>query len=312
MWYTIISQPPSRMKMNSGIYCLFFNTNETFGMYYIGQSTDLNARLNKHLAQLRDNKHHNYKIQELYNLYGSPSIEVLEYIDNWDLLVPLEIKYIEKFDSYYNGLNLTLGGEGNSNGSANSFALYPKEVYIAIATQLAITGKTHREIAKELSVSDRVVGTISSGQAHNWLSKEIPELYNIILSKIGTRSRSETKDSVYIEVFNKLVHSTDTLIDIANSMNIGLRVVERIARGESHTWLQNMFPEDYLTLLNKKGQRKTAARGIREYKDLLAPDGTIHKVTNAREFARNNGLGQSSLSAVLRGAEKQHKGWKLA
>lgn len=84
--------------------------------FYIGKATDLHDRWLKHLSDLRLNKHHNKEMQYCYNKYGEDSFHI-EIIDEFDSitkeeLAEKEIEYIRKFDSYYNGMNETTGGEG--------------------------------------------------------------------------------------------------------------------------------------------------------------------------------------------------------
>lgn len=45
------------------------------GQFYIGSSTDMEARIWKHRSLLRKNKHPNKTLQDLYNLYGTMSIK---------------------------------------------------------------------------------------------------------------------------------------------------------------------------------------------------------------------------------------------
>jgi hypothetical protein len=45
---------------------------------------------------------------------------------------------------------------------------------------------------------------------------------------------------------------------------------------------------------------------------LLSPDGILHRVLNASAFARQHGLNQQSVSAVILGKRRVHKGWTLA
>jgi hypothetical protein len=48
----------------------------------------------------------------------------------------------------------------------------------------------------------------------------------------------------------------------------------------------------------------------REWPDLVAPDGTRHRVLSTGDIARKHGLTPAGVWAVLTGTQKQHKGWK--
>jgi group I intron endonuclease len=82
---------------------------------YIGISNNLEIRRKKHLQ--------NAKIGvkgKLYNAirkYGNPKFEILEVCETKEVLLEKESEYINKFDSFKNGLNSTLGGEGSFGSS---------------------------------------------------------------------------------------------------------------------------------------------------------------------------------------------------
>lgn len=78
--------------MNCGIYKLYWDNNN---YYYFGQSSDLKTRLRKHIESLKRGDHHNRIIQRIYNKYGNPIIEVVEFC-NINELCEKEQYYIDK------------------------------------------------------------------------------------------------------------------------------------------------------------------------------------------------------------------------
>lgn len=66
---------------------------------------------------------------------------------------------------------------------------------------------------------------------------------------------------------------------------------------------------------NTKPQTDNQKQKAREanQKDWLVtfPDGHQEVITNLRQFALNNGLDQGNLMHVVRGRQKQHKGYKV-
>lgn len=79
---------------------------------YIGVSIDYVQRWKQHIRALNKNRHCNHKLQIDWNKYGIDAfkfeiIEECSYAECFDK----EIKYIALFNSYYNGYNLTLGGD---------------------------------------------------------------------------------------------------------------------------------------------------------------------------------------------------------
>ena len=98
------------MNTKSGIYKLEFPGGEI----YIGQSINLDNRLATHTREMQQNIHPNYKIRECITKYGNlPDISILrEYSP--EELNEAEIFWVEHFDSFKNGLNLTKGGGAKS------------------------------------------------------------------------------------------------------------------------------------------------------------------------------------------------------
>lgn len=85
------------------------------GKVYIGQSNNVSKRINEHLWALRNNKHKNSHLQYSWNKYGEANFKI-SILEECELskLSEREIYYIKYYDSYKNGYNNTLGGEGSS------------------------------------------------------------------------------------------------------------------------------------------------------------------------------------------------------
>lgn len=89
------------------------------GMSYIGVSTKtLGARWAEHVnnAYNENRIEYNYPLQRAIRKYGEDvfTTEVLEDNVPIELLYGLEVIYIDKYDTFYNGYNQTKGGEGTS------------------------------------------------------------------------------------------------------------------------------------------------------------------------------------------------------
>lgn len=86
--------------MNSGIYIIKNNINNK---QYIGSAVNLQKRWINHLGGLRNNVHHNTKLQHSFNKYGEKSFEfiILEKCSK-DILIEKEQYYIDTIKPYYN------------------------------------------------------------------------------------------------------------------------------------------------------------------------------------------------------------------
>lgn len=81
---------------------------------YIGQTkTSFKKRWSEHIKDLSENKHCNIYLQRVWNLYGSEcfAFKVLKACNEDDDLNKLEKYYIEKYNTYEEGYNLTPGGD---------------------------------------------------------------------------------------------------------------------------------------------------------------------------------------------------------
>lgn len=102
-----------------GIYVIINIINEKT---YIGQSLDVKNRIRKHKYLLNKGVHSNKYLQSSHIKHGSENFkfEILYEINDFSLskeqivdkLNIKEIDMIIKYDSFYNGYNLTTGGEG--------------------------------------------------------------------------------------------------------------------------------------------------------------------------------------------------------
>jgi group I intron endonuclease len=95
-----------------GVYRIYFIGSDKS---YIGLSKGFKGRRVQHLRALRQDKHFNIHLQRAFNKYGEDNfrIELLEECDKVELSQK-EKHYIEIYDAFENGFNLTTGGENCS------------------------------------------------------------------------------------------------------------------------------------------------------------------------------------------------------
>lgn len=77
---------------------------------YVGISSNLKRRIQKHKRELKLNKHHNYILQRVYNKYGLNDLqfEVLQEFENREQACIAEIEFIK----HNTCVNTTKGGDG--------------------------------------------------------------------------------------------------------------------------------------------------------------------------------------------------------
>lgn len=92
---------------------IYYIVNKENGKIYIGQSVNVNKRLNRHKSELRRNVHPNIYFQNSWNKYGEEAFEFSLLIEcDESELDDLEIHYIAHYDSSNreNGYNQDYGG----------------------------------------------------------------------------------------------------------------------------------------------------------------------------------------------------------
>lgn len=285
------------------IYKLEFNN----GLSYVGlTTTSLEGRVSAHFSQLSRNKHFNNKVQAAYNICGKPSVIVLESekdgltVEN---ITEREKYWINKLDTFHNGLNNSAGGECSPRGEDSQHAQHYEADYMAIVTCLAYTNWTFKEVAEELGVSYAIVQSINYGKAHQYLEELMPTEYALMRAKHGFRNlKSEGFPDLineYGEVF-KVTNTTEfAKIHGLDQPNVSavLRGVRRIHKG----WM----------LADPTLRKKLQAQREGTVYKLVSPEGVVEVVYDLDAFADSNNLNKTALKRMLSKEFSHHRGWKL-
>lgn len=155
---------------------------------YVGQTIDIKRRKQEHLSNLKNNKHPNIKLQNSWNKYGENNFNFTYQsyeINSKDELNQLEILAIKYYDSYNNGFNLTLGGDG---GNTRGKLTY--EDYCLIYLGCQWQGLTIM-IGEYFNVDSSTVSSILRGQSY-------------LHFKIQADSESNQVKDYYISKFRKI------------------------------------------------------------------------------------------------------------
>lgn len=83
----------------SNTMCVYMIVNEYDGKAYVGSTTNLKRRINRHARELNENKHCNTHLQRSWNVSKgtSFSFEILEIVEDESFLPFAELYYIEKY-----------------------------------------------------------------------------------------------------------------------------------------------------------------------------------------------------------------------
>ena len=144
---------------------IYFIINQVTLERYVGKTTNFTRRKNEHFERLRNNNHINKKLQSSFNKYGEENfvIQKISYDDiTKEELSEQEIYYINKYDSFYNGFNLTLGGDGGDTRSKLNF----EDFCFAYFGNLKYDGMTNRT-SKFLGVDSACIAAIKRKESYD-------------------------------------------------------------------------------------------------------------------------------------------------
>lgn len=213
-----------------GIYCIHFNCNNF--QYYIGESTNIGVRLTRHLSDLKNSRHVNPQLQSGYNKYGDFEVLILEEILDDSTLGIREKYWIEVFNSFREGMNRTIGGEGCSFGEVHPSAVLTNEQYLSIVNMLAYTDNSIQEISEGLNVPKSIVSNISTGKSACFLAQAIPEAYELMRNRVGTRAKGPIPMTASFLSPLGMVYTTSNLKDFSETHGIDYSGLYKLVRRE--------------------------------------------------------------------------------
>ena len=169
--------------MSIGIYALSY---EEYNHIYIGQSVNIEVRVSKHISLLKHHTHYNYKLQDLYDRLGTPTVDIVELCSISELTIK-ENQWIEEFDSFNSGLNLRTIELTSNKGTSHSQAKFTEKQIINTFQLLLDPSNLCKDISECTKVSEGMVSMIACGQSHRWLEEKFPKDYAILMGLIGQR-----------------------------------------------------------------------------------------------------------------------------
>ena len=260
---------------------------------YIGKTLyTIERRWEQHKQNIKRNDLKHLKLYNAILKYGIENFNVseVEQVDNPDILSEREQYWIKYYDSFHNGYNCSLGGEG--------IQLYDYD----LIWQLWQQGKTIKEISSILQCTDYVVHTC------------------LDLHHISTEERKARSISNVLMTYQKLSRkvlqidiNTDKIINTFNSVSEAAKYIKCDNSYLSKICRNNKQAFGYKWCYNGEAEEKRSfsKRSVEQI------DLNTGKVVNTYESlsaaARAINGDSSYLSKVCRGIQKSSKGfgWKF-
>lgn len=236
-----------------GIYSIEINQK-----FYVGKDAqiDKSKRLKEHLNLLEKNCHYNKYLQNSFNKYKAYKYRVLYKSDDITLeeLSELEKYYIKKLNSYKDGYNLTLGGEGGLGlivdekgkqirservvGELNPQSKLSNKQFYEIV-KLFKAGKTNSEIAEIYNLHDRYVSLIRH-------KKRFKKLWATVKDYEEEKSNGQKRALTYNEFLQvvEMLKNGATNAGIERAFNLSAGTGSRIRHKKLYKRFWNKYLED--------------------------------------------------------------------
>lgn len=222
---------------NCGVYKIFCKANKKI---YIGSSTNIIKRWEKHKRMLRNGKHSNLHLQNAWNLYGNKEFDylVIEYCEN-AFLIDREQFYINKLKPEFNIRTTASSNAGikaspetrkkiSKAGMGNKYALgYKHSIETRIKMSNAkrnMSQETKEKISKSLVGNKRSLGYKQSPEtlekkSQSMNSERIEKIIQINTGNkycLGRVISQETRDKIGLAHKGKK-HSEETKAKMSKS-----------------------------------------------------------------------------------------------
>lgn len=219
---------------------------------YIGQSINIQKRLNRHktTAFNSNSKDYEYPLYRAFRKYGLEnfSFEVLEEC------LPEELNekekyYIQEYNSFFDGYNQTLGGDCGS-------CTVEKEKVLGIINDLENTIMSHKDIAEKWGFSTEMVQGINTGRYWRY-NRQYP-IQNPNAQFLRKNCSGKSKNNYFcIDCGKQVTYNSLRCRDCENKRRasefvppIGKEELKRLIRNTSFTKIGKMYKVSDNTIRN--------------------------------------------------------------
>ena len=291
--------------MKKGIYAISIN-----GKYYIGKDhlIEKQKRINDHLKLLKSGKHYNPYLQKAFDKYGNFEAHIVATYEDIsrDELSLEEQKFIRKYDSYKNGFNLTLGGEGGHGliiteerkremsrrviGEKNPMAKLTNEQFFELV-DLFMSGKSNKFIGELYDLHDRYVSLIRH-------KRRFKTLWDMVEGYVQYRSNDVAEifgsisEAEFLEIVNEMLKgATNAEIEKKYTLSSGTASRIRNKKLYNNWWVKHFSDCDDISVKIEEAHKISV-------KNILKENGRKAQGRKASDLSRetmskNNGKSKS-------------------
>ena len=200
--------------------CVYKIVNLITDEKYIGQTTQtLENRWKQHIKDSRKKRYEKRPLYQAIKKYGIENFKIEKIEDcSTEKLHKREKYWIEVYDTFHNGYNVTMGGAGKK-------TIEDEEIIKEYSEKQNI-----RDVAKKYKIS---VDAVSAILIHNNIP--IKPMVEVNVDKFGTKIDMHTKEGQYIKSFRSAREAARTIKpDTKNIDGVAVQIM-RVCKGERQT-----------------------------------------------------------------------------
>lgn len=259
------------------------------GKIYIGSTTDLYSRWDRHKRSLRKNAHHSIHLQRAWNKYSEDAftIEILEECER-DSLYEREQYYLDTLKPF-NKVGFNVGRDAKAAMRGRKFS--PEEIAKRVATRAGY--KHTAETRAKISESHIGISHVTSDQTRERISAT-----NI---KLGRKpSREATEKSAAMR--RGIPLPVETRLKVSATKTGSKLTTETRAKMSAAAKGKSKSPEAIA---------KRIASVCKDIYALTSPSGEVFETNRLTQFCETHGLWSNAMYQVANGKRPHHKGWKV-
>lgn len=273
------------------------------GKLYVGSAVDLQKRLLEHRRTLRLNFHRNRKLQNAFNKYGEKffEVKVLELVEQTEQLLEREQFWLDVTQAVKNGYNIL-------EKAGSNLGLKWSEESCELSSR--IRRKIHKGFISPEGEKVVIKNMIAFCREHNL---QHGTMYGLATGKQTshkgwTHENSRKLKRKWISTYEGFINPSDekvppitNLEKFARENGLNAKALNRVFHGRTRSY-KGWTHE--ITASKPFNERKGKL-----YKGFVNPQGKSAVIENLAKFCRENNLDQATMWRVIKGKEKQHKGW---
>lgn len=275
-------------------YC-YIITNLINNKVYIGITyKDINKRLKEHIKCSRlKNKKALKAINFAILKYGAENfkIELLEECDNKQLVFNAEIKFIKKYNSFKNGYNETLGGDGGP----VILSLTKKKIELVLT--MFIKNNSLLNIASKTNLSISIIRDIL-----RFRFSDLHSVNNKLIQKVdqinkNSKKRHRITQLIILNIFNDYAYKDYIINDLSKKYGYNISTLYTMLSRKTHN--KYIIPQDLIKIVSKKLRTNKRRNAKISDKDIIKIFKMYLQGKNMKEIANTYGTYATKISKIL-------------